>query len=354
MPIETISVNLSNEQKTKEFGLYLTNTIYRTPVTVLLDGALGAGKTTFLQGFAEGLGITERILSPTFALEQRYALPPKTSSAHVAEQSSEFLHLDLYRLTLEEAEALLRQTDDHEGIRCIEWASRAAPHRWKDALIRIRLQEEGDGRRCDVLFEDIAIPFQEQVEEWRREVLLPAHIASHCDTTAALCDALSANLLERGIAVRPVALRRAAQLHDLLRFTDFKEGAGPKEVTHTKEQLALWNDVRSRYGERHEEACALFLQERGFPAIAKIMETHGVHTPPPENATIEQWLLFYADKRAMIDRVVSIDERFADFARRYGGGTMNEQSKKWLEDAKNLEKRLFPNNVPLEGGQRNQ
>lgn len=53
-----------------------------------LEGELGSGKTTFLQGFAEGLGIKEKILSPTFVIMKRF----KTSG------SKNFYHIDAYRI----------------------------------------------------------------------------------------------------------------------------------------------------------------------------------------------------------------------------------------------------------------
>lgn len=48
-----------------------------------LEGELGGGKTTFLQGFAKGLGIKEKILSPTFVIIKRF---------------NKFYHIDCYRL----------------------------------------------------------------------------------------------------------------------------------------------------------------------------------------------------------------------------------------------------------------
>jgi tRNA threonylcarbamoyladenosine biosynthesis protein TsaE len=49
-----------------------------------LTGNLGSGKTTFVQGLAEGLGIKSRIISPTFILMRKY--------------DKNFYHIDLYRL----------------------------------------------------------------------------------------------------------------------------------------------------------------------------------------------------------------------------------------------------------------
>ena len=54
---------------------------------VLLQGPIGAGKTSFVQGIAEGLSITEEITSPTFALSHHY------TSGKIS-----LIHLDLYRL----------------------------------------------------------------------------------------------------------------------------------------------------------------------------------------------------------------------------------------------------------------
>lgn len=57
---------------------------------IALVGELGSGKTTFLQGFTKGLGIREKILSPTFVVMKRF---------HVSSfKFKEFYHFDCYRL----------------------------------------------------------------------------------------------------------------------------------------------------------------------------------------------------------------------------------------------------------------
>lgn len=81
---------------------------------VCLIGNLGAGKTTFSQGLARGLGIKQNIISPTFILERRYKLPATKT----------LVHIDLYRLnTIEEAKGIgIEETmADPNNIVVIEW-----------------------------------------------------------------------------------------------------------------------------------------------------------------------------------------------------------------------------------------
>ena len=77
---------------------------------VLLYGDLGAGKTTFTQGLAEGLGINEQVTSPTYAYMQNYA--------------DRLYHFDCYRLESGAQAELLGLTEyfDCGGICVIEWA----------------------------------------------------------------------------------------------------------------------------------------------------------------------------------------------------------------------------------------
>ena len=80
-----------------------------------LSGELGAGKTQLVRGFARGLGVTERIHSPTFALVNVYA------SGRVP-----LYHLDLYRLQTDEEiiSAGLTEYFEPRGMAVIEWAER--------------------------------------------------------------------------------------------------------------------------------------------------------------------------------------------------------------------------------------
>jgi tRNA threonylcarbamoyladenosine biosynthesis protein TsaE len=89
------------------------------PGSVLcLEGQLGSGKTTFIKGLAEGLGLRhpEQVKSPTFVL------------MHVYKAKTPLYHFDCYRLnSLEELENIGFQDfiSDSHAISCVEWAEKA-------------------------------------------------------------------------------------------------------------------------------------------------------------------------------------------------------------------------------------
>jgi len=84
---------------------------------VALYGELGSGKTTFVQGMAEGLGLHDQVSSPTFALIHEHGQPPG------------LYHIDCYRETsLERWRQLgLNEYFHGEGISVIEWAENITP-----------------------------------------------------------------------------------------------------------------------------------------------------------------------------------------------------------------------------------
>ncbi|MBM3230739.1 tRNA (adenosine(37)-N6)-threonylcarbamoyltransferase complex ATPase subunit type 1 TsaE [Candidatus Peregrinibacteria bacterium] len=334
---DSAQIWLPDAEITYSCGASLRDTLYGPATTIWLDGELGAGKTTLLQGLLQSMGVPGPVTSPTYALEQRY-----TSG-----DGMEILHIDLYRLKQADADKLIAESDDFTGLRCIEWAERLSERAVR--AIRIHLAEtDRPGRVLNAEFEDIPLPSLEDISRWRTEAALPGHIVRHCDAVANLCDLLGNALLERGILLRPLALRRAAEVHDLLRFLDFKHGKALSDEPISDEQIATWNVWKNRYpGMRHEEGCAAFLRDEGFDALAEIVAVHGLMQPSPERVTIEQRLLFYADKRVRLDEVVTLDERFDDFRKRYGNGQRSHEGDIWLAEAKATERELFPDGLPV-------
>lgn len=94
-----------------------------------LRGELGAGKTTFVQGFLKGLGVRKRAPSPTFVIMRRYALP--RAGAHAGKRGifKNAFHVDAYRLARAKrhlaALGLGKILSDPENIILVEWADRA-------------------------------------------------------------------------------------------------------------------------------------------------------------------------------------------------------------------------------------
>ncbi len=111
-----ISLEIAAEQDTVKLAQWLARRAGAGTV-LALDGDLGAGKTRFSQAFAAAIGVRDVVNSPTFTIIKEY-----TSS------QLPFYHMDVYRLSLEEADEL--GLDDYfygEGATIVEWASIIEP-----------------------------------------------------------------------------------------------------------------------------------------------------------------------------------------------------------------------------------
>ncbi|WP_255486241.1 tRNA (adenosine(37)-N6)-threonylcarbamoyltransferase complex ATPase subunit type 1 TsaE [Synechococcus sp. BMK-MC-1] len=133
---------LKDLEATRALGQWLVTETAR-PALLLLNGELGAGKTSLVQGMALALGIEEPITSPTFALSQHYpqGQPP-------------LVHLDLYRLELAAAADDLFLQEEEEArslgaLLVVEWPERlslALPEAWS-----LQLTHRPEGGRLAVL-----------------------------------------------------------------------------------------------------------------------------------------------------------------------------------------------------------
>lgn len=135
------SMVLPDEQATRELGSRLGQSLPAGTV-LLLNGDLGSGKTTLVQGLGAGLGIVEPIVSPTFTLICEYP-----------EGRIPLYHLDLYRLEPAEVADLYLETywegtDHPAGIVAIEWAERLAYQ--PSEYLQIKLTAAETGRQADL------------------------------------------------------------------------------------------------------------------------------------------------------------------------------------------------------------
>ena len=102
-------INISNLEETQALAHKLAG-IVEPQDTITLEGDLGAGKTTFTQAFAKGLGITRTVNSPTFTIMKQYngRIPLN--------------HLDVYRLEDSDEDLGWDEIFYGDAVTVVEWA----------------------------------------------------------------------------------------------------------------------------------------------------------------------------------------------------------------------------------------
>jgi tRNA threonylcarbamoyladenosine biosynthesis protein TsaE len=128
------------EEETTAAGRMLGETL--GPGTLVrVSGPLGAGKTAFVRGLAEGLGCDPAdVSSPTFTIAQEY------------QGRLRLQHVDLYRLTPLEVRDLALEELLEDAVMAVEW-----PDRWPDAPpegIDVTIEVVGEGARRIVIGSD--------------------------------------------------------------------------------------------------------------------------------------------------------------------------------------------------------
>lgn len=110
---------------------------------IALVGELGGGKTTFVQGFAQGLGIKEKIISPTFVLIRPHQIPLSNST---------LFHVDLYRLEVRQLKTLgLKDLwSNPKNLVIIEWAEKAQEVLPKNTTYITFEKVDGNKRRIKI------------------------------------------------------------------------------------------------------------------------------------------------------------------------------------------------------------
>jgi tRNA threonylcarbamoyladenosine biosynthesis protein TsaE len=135
-----LTVFAASADETRELGEIVGSAV-RPGDLILLRGPIGAGKTTFTQGLARGMGIAGRVTSPSFTLANVYDERPELP----------LYHLDLWRIR-SPAEALGIGLEEYlagDGVCVVEWPEIAEDVLPGDVL-RLRFELVGDGRRIEL------------------------------------------------------------------------------------------------------------------------------------------------------------------------------------------------------------
>lgn len=114
--------NSKSDKETQDIGFKFAQGL-KPGDCVFLYGDLGFGKTTFVKGIAKGLGITSRIISPTFVVVRTHNIQDPKSKIQ------DLIHIDLYRIEGEKQLIKLGLEEillDKVSIKLIEWPERMA------------------------------------------------------------------------------------------------------------------------------------------------------------------------------------------------------------------------------------
>lgn len=140
--------SLPNLAATQALGITLGRVLPIGSI-LLLEGDLGCGKTSLVQGIGTGLGITDPIVSPTFTLINEYH-----------EGRIPLYHFDLYRLPPAEVTDLYLNAywegiEYPLGIVAIEWPERLPE--WPESYLQIQLEYHGDERQVRVASQGVIL-----------------------------------------------------------------------------------------------------------------------------------------------------------------------------------------------------
>ncbi len=132
-------MKINSEQEMLDFGQSFAK---KNPTVIELIGDVGAGKTTFVRGLAQGLGIKEPVTSPSFTISKSYALP----------SGGRLVHYDFYRLSdpglmIEDLQENLK---DPNNVVIIEWGE-SVSNLLPEDHIKIAINYNDDDSRSIIL-----------------------------------------------------------------------------------------------------------------------------------------------------------------------------------------------------------
>lgn len=149
----TIEWRIHSLQETAQLAARLAEKA-SSGMVIALDGDLGAGKTTFSQAFAAAIGVRGIVNSPTFTIIKEYE-----------GESMPFYHMDVYRISMEEADEL--GLDDYffgSGVTLVEWAS-LIEELLPDRRLELYIENLGGEERL-IRMKGIGEPYVDWCDEW--------------------------------------------------------------------------------------------------------------------------------------------------------------------------------------------
>ncbi|MDX8363306.1 tRNA (adenosine(37)-N6)-threonylcarbamoyltransferase complex ATPase subunit type 1 TsaE [Cytobacillus sp. IB215316] len=148
--MKTYEIITDSAEQTMKIAYKLASHLHQGDV-IVLEGDLGAGKTTFTKGLAKGLGITRNVNSPTFTIIKEY------------QGKVPLYHMDVYRLENGSEDLGFQEYFEGNGITVVEWAHLIADQLPAERLI-VRINHISECKR-KLMLEPIGVHYEQVCKE---------------------------------------------------------------------------------------------------------------------------------------------------------------------------------------------
>lgn len=307
------------EKEMKNFAKDLAKRIQyleKSERVIFLNGEMGSGKTTFCRYFSEFFNIEDS--SPTYSIIEK---------RHNTKNNITIIHGDFHRISMERAEEIIEEYYNEKSIFLLEWTNEKLKKKiFKNNIpyININLEHESpENRKISIEFcNNYSISVLES-QKLLDEFKTPIHVTHHIELVKNIAVFCAKNLQENGIPIDLNLVEASALLHDAVRYIDFPSFSEEdfkfyKEVV-TKEKVEFWKKIKNEYNDTsHGQAIKMILDKRKKFTTAVVSSNHMTGMIMRNKPfSWEEKCVYYADKRALRNTLVTIEYRLEDGRKRY-------------------------------------
>jgi len=168
-----------------------------------------------------------------------------------------------------------------------------------------------------------SLPTRKECFDIIKKYHVPPNIVKHSLAAAKLAVFLAEKLKEKDMAVDVELVERACLLHDIARICEVKESDYNNigmTVTEQRRRAScgektVWDKLKTEYKAAHHEDIAYELLKEQYPVLALTIKKHRYVSVLDESDRPDTWeekIVYYADKRVMHERIMSLKERLDD------------------------------------------
>jgi len=209
---------------------------------------------------------------------------------------------------------------------------------WKETKEKEKQEKQTREKK---IITNLRLPSRKDCYEIFSKYKTPNHIIRHCEAVNLVANVIAYELKKNGVLINMALVDRCSLMHDALRYVDFKEIDYNKfEEKVSEEDKRFYEDIIKKYnGVKHGVAVADALNN--YPTMASILHKHGFSEIIDGLNTWEEKIVYYADKRVLHDKFVTLGERIEDGRKRYGEEKSNAKQASGLVVKKEKAEKIY-------------